>query len=80
MMAIDGDQRVLAVLVDRSMTASACFSPVTVSERHTSVAWAPSYQPMRNAVTVKLGATVETYRRTVSPGEMLTLSAQPSMS
>src|SRR6516162_546077 len=56
----DGPQCVCTVLVGLTRVGLLCLCPGTVSDRHTSRARSPEYQPIRNAFTVNEREVVDT--------------------
>ncbi|QGN59110.1 hypothetical protein [Nostocoides sp. HKS02] len=54
--------------------------PMVPGDRHTRAPPAAPYHPIRYAVAVNVGAALETWRATGSPGRTLVRSAHPSRS
>src|SRR5947207_7646695 len=76
-MVRDGPQTASIVLVGRIRAGLRCRWPATVSDRQTSLARSPPYQPIRNAFTRNERAVVDAYRVTASPGSTLACPAYP---
>ena len=57
-----------------------CCRPGTLFDCHTSRAWSPLYQPIRNALTVNSRAVVDAYSVIGSPGSTLYWPVYPIIS